>query len=731
MNPLVELGIRATVLLLVGLCLWKLARNRSAEARVRLLRVVLAGLVILPAVWALGPRWSFDIPGMKKPDPVTISLDSEIQTLLAATPSNRATKPIDTLPFVYGGIALLLLIPAVAGATILRRLWRQGQYLGWKLEDELDEALDTVGVKAAVESRLSDIPSPMVYGVFRRRLLLPRDFGDWPEDHRRLALLHESAHLKRFDCAWQHVAYGVRAVYWCHPLVWFLSRALKDETELAADERAIRSGAEAADYAAALVAIARTLQEPGRLVRSQGVTFMNHRQLDRRVVSVLHGNRRGFSSVASLAMAGFVGLGTLAAAGSQPQQPQPEIQVVPPASAPIAAVPSPSVRIVQEAPGIAIAPSASPSPRAARSQAAQPAKIVSPREARATLAPSIARVAIPAQTKKGTATTKIWAVPEATARTRWIAPQEAPAAVPLKSGKWLTPKEVPAYAPAPNGVWISQPAQPAKAPKGSWVTPQSAPADVAPRASSTFRYEVALPSQAPKRGTVVTQPAPNGAYQIAPLPSTRTRGVPVLRDIPLVGRLFQGDENAAANAKRAYEVSLQLSKMNRDVASKAADDKATADLIEQIRHLHVDSDRDVAAIQKFIERSEQEGKTIDRLSLNRYFEATRLNRANSLRYKTDMTRALTTNLKQRGSLGNLQADRKADLAITRALTEARSLATTPSRLRTLTIDTQSKKPVTLKLMIDGKEQTIEATPDANGVVRISVDEKGNVKVIKN
>lgn len=726
MNPLLELVIRATVLLLVGLCLWRFARNRSAEARVRLLRVVLAGLVILPAVWALGPRWNFDIPGMKKPEPVTISLDSEIQTMLSAASASSKTQPIDTLPFIYGGIALLLLIPAVAGATILRRMWRQGMFLGWKLEDELDEARDTVGVKAAVEARLSDIPSPMVYGVFRRRLLLPRDFGDWPEDHRRLALLHESAHLKRFDCAWQHVAYGVRAVYWCHPLVWFLSRALKDETELAADERAIRSGAEAADYAAALVAIARTLQEPGRLVRSQGVTFMNYRQLDRRVVSVLHGNRRGFSSVASLAMAGFVGLGTLAAAGSQPQQPQPDIQVVPPAPAQIATVPSPSVRIVQETPGIAIARSASPSPRAARGQAAQPAKIVSPKAARTTLAPSIARVAIPVQTKKGS-TIKYWAVPAPTTRNRWILPQEAPAVAPSKSGKWVAPKEVPAYAPVPDGVWISQPAQPAKAPQGTWVSPPGAPAYVAPRASTSFRYEVALPAQsAPKSSAGVS-------YQVAPLPNAKVRGVPVLKDIPLVGRLFQGNAKAAADAQREYEVALRLGKINRDVSLQGADDKATAELIEQIRHLHVDSDRDVTAIQKFLERSEQEGKKVDRLAISRYLNDLKLSRTNTLRYKTDLNRNLTTALTRTGTqLGNLQVDRKASTAgLTRALTGARGLATTSAPLRMLTIDTQSKKPVTLKLMIDGKEQTIEATPDANGVVRISVDEKGNVKVIKN
>jgi len=323
MNPLLELLLRATILLFLGLTLWGLARNRSAESRVTLLRITLAGLAILPAMWAIGPRWNFVIPGATKPDPIV--LDLPLDMLVHAQTAGTEASRVDLLPAIYLGIAALLLIPALIGHIIVRRVWSNARPLTWALEDELSEALDTVGVKQLVEGRIGAIASPMVFGGLKRRILLPLNFGEWPEDHRRLALLHEAAHLKRFDCAWQHLAYGVRAVYWCHPLVWFLSRALRDETELAADERAIRSGAEAADYASALVAIARTLQEPGRLVRSQGVTFMNHRQLDRRVRSALHGRRRGFTCLGSLALMAVAAVSTYLAAGAIPQKPSADV----------------------------------------------------------------------------------------------------------------------------------------------------------------------------------------------------------------------------------------------------------------------------------------------------------------------------------------------------------------------------------------------------------------------
>lgn len=727
MNPLAELALRASILLVVGLCLWWLARNRSAETRVRLLRGILAGLVILPALWALGPRWNFDIPGMEKPAPITISLDNELAQSLATTSvSSTAARPVDYLPYVYGGIAFLLLIPAVIGAVLLRRIWNAGSEPGWKLEDEISESLDTVLVSGIVHARLADIPSPMVYGVVDRRLLLPRDFGDWSEEHRRSALLHEAAHIKRFDCAWQHVAYGVRAVYWCHPLVWFLSGALKDETELAADERAIRSGAEAADYASALVEIARTLREPGRLVRSQGVTFMNHRQLDRRVVNVLRGNRRGFTTLGSLATAAAVAAGTFFAAGGDPRKPQAEILVVP--AAPItAAIPMQEVRIVSTpSSGVAIVQSA---PAIARGQ----------------------KRAVPGQAAPSVATTR-------------AAKRAGVQAAPTPSAM-IAPR-VQGGVPAPAVILRVRPSNPlgattiAPLPSGAGpISAAPAPARIAP---STFPSGASVaPAQTKSRGGSPLAPAPFGAFvpvnrgvapqagkaaveykifggQVKTAPAKG--GVPVLKDIPIVGRLF----TMPAKAPRV--------EFDGDLYEFRADDKDLAGKTEQIRHLRVDSDRQVDDIAKFLEMTAQQGKEVDEKTLLRLLESTRnLQRAelerslattrkleNRKLSETELNLAKRSMEEARGLLQERKLATTRDLQNLRIangeLQRARGSRTTTLRgltgLRTYTIDTKSAKPVTLEVMIDGKKRRIQAVPDAAGVVRIRVDEKGNVKVGK-
>lgn len=678
MNPYLELLLRASLLILASLLMLAISRNRSAEYRVNLLRWTILGLAILPAIWALGPRWAFVIPGLAKPDPVIVDFDADVMSFLPTAVAETAR--IDLLPWVYVGIALLLLVPALVGHHILRKIWNKSMPLGWRLDDELDEALDTVGVKQIVEGRKGSIASPLVFGAIKRRILLPENFEEWPEEHRRSALLHEAAHLKRFDCAWQHLAHGVRAVYWCHPLVWFLSRALKDETELAADERAIRSGAEAADYASALVAIARTLQEPGRLVRSQGVTFMNHRQLDRRVRSVLHGRRRGFSSLGGLIMAAFAAMGTYTAAGLNPQKPQPEL------------ISAPSVR---SAGAPQILRSTSPT---------QDIRVISEHELR-----TIAKEA---------------KAPEALITITQVSPTTASAPARVKAGKTT---------------------------KAATVRTVSTTAVVAPLPQKT----TASPRE----------------------------GVPILKDLPLIGRLFtkEAQEAKAASAPvavttpsvarsafapsshaiaqgstadpfvvrgPAYRLPVNVTESLMHAQSGQELSKAEVQrALELLSKIEAGQDRDLAELRRLLEKSAgqrfthtttprylmrgAEGKPADDRNVQEY------SRDLFNRVKTTETAKAKVAPKEWNGFRTLQPLARTAPVITGGNLADRFLERAPMKLempalnlgRVYNLSTGGTKPVTLKISIDGKMHEIKATPDKDGNVQIEVDANGNVRVI--
>jgi beta-lactamase regulating signal transducer with metallopeptidase domain len=78
---------------------------------------------------------------------------------------------------------------------------------------------------------------PALTGLIRPTLLLPRELlSDLDTRELRLVLLHELAHLRRWDVPINCLLTLLAAVHWFNPLVWFAFARLREERELACDE---------------------------------------------------------------------------------------------------------------------------------------------------------------------------------------------------------------------------------------------------------------------------------------------------------------------------------------------------------------------------------------------------------------------------------------------------------------------------------------------------------------
>ena len=126
----------------------------------------------------------------------------------------------------------------------------------------LGEITESLGYRGKVKLYLCPhIHSPAAAGITRPCVFLPPQAIDWDRDRLRVVLLHEVGHLKRRDLWTQWLSQLVCALYWFHPLVWFLGRKLHHLREFACDHTVLNAGAEPSHYARELVELARNLKE--------------------------------------------------------------------------------------------------------------------------------------------------------------------------------------------------------------------------------------------------------------------------------------------------------------------------------------------------------------------------------------------------------------------------------------------------------------------------------------
>jgi bla regulator protein blaR1 len=151
---------------------------------------------------------------------------------------------------------------------------------------------------------------PGVFGVFRPVLLLPDGIaGRLAPAELQAIIAHELCHVRRRDnlSAMMHMI--VEAVFWFHPLVWWLGTRLIAERERACDEDVLRGGNQAEAYAEGILKVCELyLQSP--LECASGVTGSN---LKKRIEAIMANRPKlnlNFSKKAGLVLAGLVAVAT-------------------------------------------------------------------------------------------------------------------------------------------------------------------------------------------------------------------------------------------------------------------------------------------------------------------------------------------------------------------------------------------------------------------------------------
>ncbi|MBA3969235.1 MAG: M56 family metallopeptidase, partial [Gemmatimonadetes bacterium] len=237
--PLVLIA-KATLLLAAAgvatIVLWR----ASAASRHLIWTLGLSGLLVLPLLSLVVPGWAVPLfPAAAESAALTARWEDPVirgplatldpQPAAAPTPVPATQASLPAISWMTGLLAvwmlgvLLVLVRLALGWWGVRRLARRAQPVTsaeWTgLLRDLSWILD---VNVPVRLLQSDRATmPMTWGTRQPVILLPADADAWPDERRRVVLLHELAHVARRDCLTQGFAGLACALYWFHPGVWY------------------------------------------------------------------------------------------------------------------------------------------------------------------------------------------------------------------------------------------------------------------------------------------------------------------------------------------------------------------------------------------------------------------------------------------------------------------------------------------------------------------------------
>jgi bla regulator protein blaR1 len=254
---------QSTVFAGAALLLMLMLKRNRAHIRYRLwLAASVKFLVPFSLLLTIGSQFEWrTAPAVAPP------LSSAIEQI--SQPFTPQIHSVATAPTTWPWLPALVALVWLCGSAAVIFRWRSR----WRRVRKAMRTASRLPIQAPVDvmssaSRLE----PGIFGVFRPVLLLPEGIADRLTPAQFQAILaHEFCHVRRRDNLAAAIHMVVEAVFWFHPIVWWIGARLIEERELACDEEVLRQGSQPEVYAAGILNVCKFYLETG-LACASGVT---------------------------------------------------------------------------------------------------------------------------------------------------------------------------------------------------------------------------------------------------------------------------------------------------------------------------------------------------------------------------------------------------------------------------------------------------------------------------
>jgi bla regulator protein BlaR1 len=292
-------------------CAWVLAKTlRRDGAHLRYWIWFAASVKFLIPVSLLTMLGSF-LGTHSEPGAPAGSLLQAVRQMTAPIISPAAFNLADAKP-ASDLVRWAVLVWAVGCAGLMIRWW-----VSWRRARALVRSAVPAGTLESVPvMRSMQFQEPAVVGILRPALLLPEGISDRLTPAQLQAILaHEIGHVRRRDNLTGAIHKLVEAVFWFHPLVWWIGARLIEERERACDERVVRLGHEPQTYAQGILEVCHSClkSDPGYMAGVSGADLTTRlEEIMRNDVSIRLSPRKKFLlaavTTAALALPVLLGL---------------------------------------------------------------------------------------------------------------------------------------------------------------------------------------------------------------------------------------------------------------------------------------------------------------------------------------------------------------------------------------------------------------------------------------
>ncbi len=241
---LLEFVVRTTLIAVVTGLVLTVLRIRAAAARHAAWAGVTVAMLALPAWIAFGPRTSLPVLPAR---PAAVANVAPAAVAGEEAPARIEAPPVPAAkPSARNWSEVFLSVYLLGAGVLLLRL-----------------AIGTMRARRLTSGACS---APVTVGLLRPRIILPESAGEWSRAQLDAVMTHEGAHARRRDPLFQWLALLNRAVFWFHPLAWWIERRLGALAEEACDSAVIESGHDPREYSRCLLEMARAVERAGTRV---------------------------------------------------------------------------------------------------------------------------------------------------------------------------------------------------------------------------------------------------------------------------------------------------------------------------------------------------------------------------------------------------------------------------------------------------------------------------------